>query len=142
MIGLRVEAVPPAEIGQHWGWLAKLLEPAVARDRQGSMTALRANLERGEIGLATIHVPNGAGVITLQPGVFDGVFALWVPYTFAAVKAGPRVWRQTIIGVMQHFEDLAREAGCADIRIGGRDWSFLPGYERFDHVPNRRRKKL
>lgn len=132
---------PIEDIVLHWHWMAPLLTPAIVGSGR-TMEGVKAQLVRREMGAASIHVPNGAGLITLQPGEFDGVFALWVPYIFAQLKAGPKAWMKTMIEVMAYFEDKAREAGCAEIRIGGRDWSFLPGYERFDETLNRLKKVL
>lgn len=134
--------MPADQIERNWGWIGQLLRPSIAMGIARSEQRVRAMLNDGRMGLASIHVPNGAGLITLEPGEYDGVPALWVPYIYASVKAGPKVWIRTMIDVLAHFETKAREAGLQEVRIGGRDWSFLPGYEPFDGVLNGRKKVL
>lgn len=142
-IGLRVNRLSSTEIGLSWPWLMQLIGPAIAMDKGRSLMDVWTKLQSGEMGMATIHTHNGAGIVTLEPGEFDGVWALWVPYIFAKVKAGPKAFVQTIRAVMGRVENVAREANLVEVRIGGRDWGpILPDYERFNDTPNMLRKVL
>lgn len=139
---MRVVRFEAGEVLRAWPWLSALLAPSVRIAGQ-RLDDLKLALLSGSMGLASVHVPNGAGLVVVHPGVFDGVFACWMPFIMARVKGGPKAWVKTIRMVMEHFEALAREAGCTEMRIGGRDWSrILIGYEPFDGVPNRLKKVL
>ena len=39
------------------------------------------------------------------------------------VKLKPKAWLQAVRGEMVRLEHIAREAGCHEMRIEGRDWS-------------------
>jgi hypothetical protein len=42
----------------------------------------------------------------------------------------PKAWLRTVRAHVGQFEELARSAGCAELRIAGRDWSrVLPDYQ-------------
>ena len=42
----------------------------------------------------------------------------------------PKAWLSTVRAHVGQFEELARSAGCAELRIAGRDWSrVLPDYQ-------------
>jgi hypothetical protein len=42
----------------------------------------------------------------------------------------PNAWLRTVRAHVGQFEELARSAGCAELRIAGRDWSrVLPDYQ-------------
>ncbi len=131
----------PAEVQRCWPWLSQLLRPAVEGGR--SLEEVRDLLVRGHLGLATVHLKNAAAVIVMQPGMFDGLYCLWVSYLAGEVKGPPKVWLRTVRRVMAHFEEKAREAGCKEIRIGGRDWSrVFPDWLPCPAVPNGLRKVL
>jgi hypothetical protein len=88
-------------------------------------------------------VPEGDGVVVTELCAPDGVPCLWIPYIAGKSNAGPRGFIRAIRRIAAHYEELARQAGCSEIRIGGRDWSrVLPDFERFDDKPNRLRKRL
>ena len=56
----------------------------------------------------------------------------------------PKAWLRTMRAEMTRLETIARDAGCAEMRIAGRDWSrVLPDYEPLPGgKPNRLRKRL
>lgn len=56
----------------------------------------------------------------------------------------PKAWLRTVRAHVAQFEDIARAAGCVELRIAGRDWSrVLPDYEPLPGgKPNRIRKRL
>lgn len=139
---MRIERFYPAEIDRNWHWIKAFLQPAFDTDALCVPENLRIKLSVGAAGLASVHVDRGVALVTLVPGNYDGVFGCWMPYVVARLKRGPRAWRAMTIEMMRCFEDSARNAGCAQMIVGGRNWSFLPGYERFDDMPNRLRKVL
>lgn len=140
---MRIWRINTEQVTMHWPWLVQLLGPVVAGDPNGSLAMLKEKLVSGEMGIASIHVSRGTGLVVLHPGEFDGVRALWIPYIVGRVKLGPKAWLTLMRGIAAHFVSLAREEGFAEVRIGGRDWSrILPGFERFDDTPNRLRMVL
>ena len=56
----------------------------------------------------------------------------------------PKAWLRTLRAEMTKLETIARDAGCAEMRLAGRDWSrVLPDYEPLPGgKPNRLRKRL
>lgn len=43
----------------------------------------------------------------------------------------PKAWLSVVRDHVTQFEALAKNAGCAELRIAGRDWSrVLPDYQR------------
>ena len=54
-----------------------------------------------------------------------------------------RDWVAAVREEMTNIERLAREAGCTEMRLGGRDWvRILQGYEPLSGVTNGLRKAL
>jgi hypothetical protein len=139
---MRIERFYSHEIDRNWHWIAQFLKPAFDTDPNCIPANLRLKLIMGGAGLTSVHVDGGVCLVTLVPGTYDGVFGCWMPYVVGKLKRGPRAWRAMAIEMMDRFETSARNAGCKAMLIGGRDWSFLPGYERFDDMPNRLRKVL
>lgn len=140
---MRVERVQIAEIERNWHWIYQILEPAVDIDPRRSLQEVKAGLMSGILGLASVHMPKAAGLVIVEPGTFDGVFCCWVPYLAGHVSGGARDFIRMARHLMAYLELSARQAGCAEMRIGGRDWSrILVGYERFNDTPNMLRKVL
>jgi hypothetical protein len=132
VVNLRVERFDAEAVRRNWRWLGPLLAPAV-RIAGRKVEDVRGAILNGSMGLASLHAPRGAGLIVLQPGMFDGVFACWIAYVALRVKEGPKEWLRVIREGVNYFEDRARESGCTEMRIGGRNWSrILPGYEPFE----------
>lgn len=134
----------PGEVQRCWPWLSQLLRPAVEFEPGGqSLEDVRDLILRGHMGVATLHRPNAAAVIVMQPGMFDGTYCLWIPYLAGEVEAKPKAWLRLVREGMAHFVTKAREAGCAEIRIGGRDWGrVFPGWLPLAGVTNGLRKIL
>jgi hypothetical protein len=69
----------------------------------------------------------------------------WVYYLLkvSGTNIGPKAWLEAIREAVGKMEEMARNAGCAEMRIRGRDWSrILPDYEFIDGVPNGLKKRL
>jgi hypothetical protein len=69
-------------------------------------------------------------------GVFDLVGHIDLP---------PKAWIRFVRAEIRKLENIARDAGCVEFRIAGRDWSrILRDYEPMNHpdVPNGLRKRL
>lgn len=144
MAGLvRINRVQVDEIARNWGWITQLLAPAVAHDPNRTLTQVKQAALISAMGIATLHGPSGAGIVVIEPGWFDGKWCLWLPYMAGRLKAGPKTWMLIARDIMEQFEALARDSGCEEIRIGGRNYAgIFPGFERFDAQNNRLRKVL
>lgn len=140
---MRIQHFTADEVSRNWPWCEQLLAPSLAFTPQTSSDDLKASLMSGEMGIASVHTQNGAGLFVIHVGMFDGVLACWVPYVVAFTEMRPKEWLRTIRGIMRWIEDNARSVGCAEVRVGGRDWGgILPDYGRFDRKRNRLRKAL
>ena len=117
------------------------MAPAVEGGR--SLEEVHSLLIDGRLGIATLHDTGAAAVIVLEPGIFDGLYCLWISYLAGEVKGPPKAWLRIVRRAMAQFETKARQAGIAEIRIGGRDWSrVFPDWLPCPAVPNGLRKVL
>jgi hypothetical protein len=67
----------------------------------------------------------------------------WLYHLELHLKLPPKAWLRKVRGELAKLENIAREAGCAEMRIRGRDWSkIIIGFEALDGVPNGLRKVL
>lgn len=130
---MRIERIERTRIAVNWHWISQLLAPAVQIDPHRSMEEVRRGLMLGALGIASVHVENGAGLTVIEPGTFDGVFGCWMPYVVGRCKSGPKAWIKMMRQAMNYFEASARLSGCREMRIGGRDWArVLPDYESLE----------
>lgn len=138
---MRIERIEVPDIPRNWHWISQLLAPSVQIDPKRGMETVRLKLFNGSMGLASVHVDNGAGLAVIEPGVFDDVFCCWMPYIAGKCKSGPKAWVRMMREAMASFEKSARDVGCLEMRIGGRDWSrVLPDYEPFNDEAMLRKK--
>lgn len=143
---IRINPIAVKDVNCYWSWLADLLLPSVLMGGSPrSLEQVHEALLKGEMGAVTVHFPNGAGIAVLEVGIYEpnGPLVCWMPYIAGKMKhVGPKAWMRRMIELMGIFEDQARKAGCSEMRIGGRDWAWLPGYHRFDDKANRLKKVL
>jgi hypothetical protein len=96
----------------------------------------------GEIS-RTVRVPNGAGNITFELYEEDGHICCGILTLKGELKQPPKAWLKTMRDGLKNIEDMAREAGCAEMRIAGRDWSrVFPDYTPYSGPRNGLRKVL
>ena len=87
--------------------------------------------------------PEGEVQITLQVFEEDGRLVCGIKYVDGAIPARPKAWLKAVREEVDKIAGLAREAGCRELRIAGRDWSrVFPDYEPLDGVPNGLTKEL
>ena len=54
-----------------------------------------------------------------------------------------RHWHRLIRAHMRRLERIAKQSGCSEMRVAGRNWSrVLPDYEPLDGIENGLRKRL
>jgi len=138
---VKVVQMKDAEITRNWGWIAQLLEPAVKVDPNRTMQGLYSSLIDGRTGLASLHHADGAMLLVVEP-IGDGDdMILWIPYLAGQIKRGRFV--PVMREGMAQMEDMARESGCAEIRLCGRNWGrVFSDYETMPDWPNGLKKVL
>lgn len=137
--------IPKDRIGAEWWRISLLLGPAIDVDPGASREAVKGWLLSGQSEAFWVGVQDnatGIGVTTIGP--IDGTEVCWVNYIAGTVTGGPKAFVRTAHAIMDQIEILARQAGCAELRGGGRNWSrVFPEWERFDPAhPNRIRKVI
>ncbi len=120
---LSIVGMEPGAVVTGWFWLWPTLQRAAVRRGEGQLSIL-GKIVRGQFRLWLIP---GVGVVVTRVAFIKGTGtkAMWM--VMAAGRAGvPALKRLT-----REFEDIAREAGCAETRIEGRaGWGRVLGYER------------
>jgi len=73
----------------------------------------------------------------------DGTKVCGIRQMFGTIKAPPKAWVRAVREEVGKIEDVARKAGCDELRIAGRDWSrIFPEYEQVLDLRNGLRKRL
>lgn len=133
------EPVDVARIERDWPVISEILAPAVRQDPRQTMEGLHKRLAEGTDSLVAVR--GGAqGLIVLQ---VTSDLVLWTRYAAGFVSGGPKQRVATMRQVVERLETVAREAGCKEHRICGRDWSrILPDYRPFEGQQNGLSKEL
>lgn len=77
-----------------------------------------------------ISRPEGDVWVTLQAVIEDGVKIAGIYKLDGKINAPPKAWLAVVREELVKIEGIAREAGCDELRLQGRDWSrVLPDYE-------------
>ncbi len=126
------------EVPRNWSWLGPLLAPAVARDDARTLDDVKAGLLDGSLGAVTVHFAEGAGVVVLSAINYADAKVLWLTYLAGRTTLKPKAWVRRMTEILRLFEDAARHGGCTEMRLQGRDWSFLPGYSRLERTTLRK----
>lgn len=131
--------VPPARIADEWPAIAEILAPAVREDPRQTMEGLRKRLVEGADQLVEV---TGPGRCLMVIRVSDELVC-WTKYLSGHIEGGPKARLAIMRDVVRHLENVARDAGCTEHRLCGRDWStILPDYEPFDGLRNGLKKEL
>ena len=97
-----------------------------------------------QIGPLALSGEGWSAVVTFEVYEEDGVTVCGLQQLDGRFNLPPKAWLRTMRAQMRKLESIARSAGCAEMRVAGRDWSrVLPDYEPFPGgKPNRLRKRL
>jgi hypothetical protein len=137
----RVTPVPPSRIAHEWKTISELILPAI-KDNVTEME-LFGRLVSGHSQAVTIVSPRVNAVAVLNVSTIDGVVCCFIGYVGGKYKAGPKAFTRFVRGVVRTIEQKAKEIGCQEVRLGGRDWStVLPDYLKFDGMTNGLRKQI
>lgn len=69
-----------------------------------------------------IVLPGVRVLVTLEAYEDAGEIVCLFHTLTGKIELGPKAWLQAIRDNMQVFERIARNAGCTEMRIEGRDW--------------------
>lgn len=87
--------------------------------------------------------PGISVLITLEAFIEDGVKVAGIYQLEGVIRLGPKAWLKAVREEAAKLERIAKAAGCAEMRVAGRDWSrILPDYEPCAGLPNGLRKGL
>lgn len=91
----------------------------------------------------TVRVPNGMARLALQVFEEDGRVICGIYHLEGHLFLRPKAWLRTMRAEMTRIEGLAKNAGCEELRLCGRDWSrIFPDYEPLGGLKNGLRKVL
>lgn len=131
--------MPPSQIDRIWPAIADILAPAVRQDATDTIEGLHKRLHEGADWLFEISGPGYALMVFEKP---DGT-VFWTKYLAGKIEGGPKERVSIIRQAVDHIEKVAREAGCKEHRLCGRDWArVLPNYKPFEGERNGLRKGL
>jgi len=90
-----------------------------------------------------VSLPNGGGYVTLEIYAEDNQMVCGIYEIKGRLQERPKQWLRTMRAELTRLEAIARDAGCEEMRIAGRDWSrVFPDYTPFDGAENGLRKAL
>lgn len=88
-------------------------------------------------------LPNGAGLVTLELYREGESLICGIHRIEGRLSLPPKAWLKTMRTELGKIEAVAKQAGCAEMRVVGRDWSrVLTDYEPMPGIENRLRKVL
>ncbi|CDP52353.1 hypothetical protein [Devosia sp. DBB001] len=133
--------VPLAELVGQAAAYRRMIAPAVL---DGGLEAVWRDIIAGRYLVFRIATETGAAV--LVGAVYeDGsppAICFGIEY-FAAYGAPRRRWLALMRSGIAEIGRLAKEAGCTELRLGGRDWRrVFPDFAPLDGVPHGLRKVL
>jgi hypothetical protein len=136
---MQFDPVETSRIEAQWPVIAAILAPAVRQDPRQTLEGLHKRLAEGTDSLVAVS-GEASGLIALQ---VTSDLVLWTRYAAGFVEGGPKQRLRTIREIVGHLETVARDAGCREHRICGRDWSrILPDYRPFEGHRNGLSKEL
>jgi hypothetical protein len=141
---VRFTPIPRERVPFVWEDIYRLLAKAIGHDKSATGPEVYGWLVSGRSEASWVETHAAKGVIVTTMAPIDGVPVCWLNYIGGTIEGGPRAFLAETRRIVSHIEDLAAQAGCLELRGGGRDWSrVFPDWERFDpEHPNRMRKRL
>lgn len=131
--------LPRDDVHAAWPWLSETLKPAVDRDEGNTLSDVYAALVNGP-DLVIIASGEANGVLVLE---ITEELSCWVKYVAGQISGGPHERADLMRQAMGFIERTARDIGCVDVKVCGRDWSVvLTEYELMPEHPNGLRKVL
>jgi hypothetical protein len=131
--------VEPSRIEAQWPVIAEILAPAVRNDPSQTMEGLHRRLAAGADSLLEITGP-GRCMMVIEVA---SDLVCWTKYLAGTIEGGPKARIAIMRSAVRHLETVARNAGCTEHRLCGRDWRrILPDYTPFEGHRNGLMKEL
>lgn len=90
-----------------------------------------------------VRLAHGAGLVTLEIYAEDGKQICGINRIEGQLRLPPKAWLKAMRNELTKIEGIARDAGCAEMRVAGRNWHrILTDYSPLAGVPNGLRKAL
>lgn len=90
-----------------------------------------------------IERPGADVVVTLQVYEENDELVCGLRWMEGTIDLKPKAMRAAMLAELATIEQIAKDAGCVEIRHAGDDRGvFLPGYKPFPALRNGRRKRL
>lgn len=91
-----------------------------------------------------IEHPEGSGMVIFDVFAEGDDIICGLRMLQGKIPMPGKAWLKVVRDTMTEFERRAKEAGCTEMRVSGRDWSkILPDYETIEgDAPNLLRKRL
>jgi hypothetical protein len=116
----------PEQAAADWPRLEKLLSPAIAHDAVREVADVHRDLMAGDMAIFDVSEPGAAGAAVIEFAPSETADrCCWMLYIGGRVGGHGRAWLATVRGLMARFEQIAREHGCEEMRVEGRDWSCV-----------------
>lgn len=85
----------------------------------------------------------GAVLVTVEVFEEDGRTICGIYQLTGRIKLRPKAWLRAVREELRKIERIAKNSGCVEMRVAGRDWRrVLKDYEPFDGPENGLRKGL
>lgn len=135
--------IPAEAIPAQWDALSRLLEPAVRQDPKSTLQSVFDGLLSRRFICFEVRRKSARGALIAEIFEEDGKLCCWACFIAGKVDGGPRQFLRTMREIMAGLEFHVKQAGCAEMRIGGRDWSrVFPDFSVADPATNELRKVL
>lgn len=136
---MQITVLDKDRIAAEWPAIAEILAPAVRGDPCQTLEGLRKRLAEGLDSLLMLTGP-GRCLMVIE---LDNDLRCWIKYLAGSIEGGPKARVAIIRDAVRHIETTAKDAGCTEVRLCGRDWSaILPDYTAFEGHPNGLKKEL
>ena len=136
-----VTPVQPARIPYEWPTISAHILPAI-KDGMSEME-LFGRLVSGNFQAIRIHSFRADATAVLRVDTADDKLVCWIGYLGGKHSGGPKALTNLVRSVVSAIEQKAKDIGCQEVRLGGRDWAFiLRDYLPYDGMTNGLRKAI
>lgn len=131
----------PGEIRGRWGEIGPILAPAI-KDRP--IAEVSGALGDGQLGLFEITRDGLRLLVAVHIHPIEDGTAFSIVYAAGRIGTmAPRQWLRRITTLIETAQETARQLGCKELRLSGRDWSrFFPDWDCLDEGRNLLRLRL
>lgn len=134
-----IDRLSPDRIAAEWHRIGPLLAPAIAHDDKRTVEHAFADLITGKLVAFDVEVVGAHGVVVTETALaVNGQRCCWVVYIGGRISGDRRQWLGRTRMLMRYFEQLAKQDGCTEMRVEGRNWArVLTDYDALTDRPGR-----